>query len=97
MTKQSTTADSGADTNPVANTNMSVSEFANRRLGEMNQGPGQEAPELEENPQEVEEVTEEVTEEPEEVQEETYVDRTASDPDNFFLRPARFCPFRRLG
>lgn len=71
MTKQSTTADSGADTNPVANTNMSVSEFANRRLGEMNQGPGQEAPELEENPQEVEEVTEEVTEEPEEVQEET--------------------------
>lgn len=72
MTTQSTTADSGADTNPVANTNMSVSEFANRRLGEMTQSPEPEVPEKEETPEEVEEqATEEVTEEPEGVQEET--------------------------
>jgi hypothetical protein len=67
MTKQSTTADSGADTNPVDNTNMSVSEFANRRLGEMTQEPEPMEPEQEEEPQEVDEVTEES----EWVQEET--------------------------
>lgn len=74
MTKQSMTADSGADTNPVVNTNMSVSEFANRRLGEMTPIEEQVDPNSDEEviPTEVDEqVTEEVTEESTEVQEET--------------------------
>ena len=35
MTKQSTTANAGADESPVVNTNMSVTDFAARRIGEM--------------------------------------------------------------
>lgn len=69
MTEQSTTAIAGAEESPVANTNMSVSEFANRRLGELNQTPEPEVPENEEVPEEVEETTEEVTEEIEEAPE----------------------------
>ena len=35
MTDEITTADSGADQIPVDNTNISVTDFANRRLGQM--------------------------------------------------------------
>lgn len=81
MTKQSTTADSGADTNPVVNTNMSVSDFAQRRLGEMTPKaqeqtePAEEVTEeteetvTEETPEATQEVIEEVTEEVNEVTE----------------------------
>ena len=39
MTDENTTADSGAEPKPVDNTNISVMDFANRRLGEMNPEP----------------------------------------------------------
>lgn len=69
MTNQSTTADSGADENPVANTNMSVSDFANRRLGEMNQSKEPEAPVDEEITEEFDQQESEgIEEEPNEVQ-----------------------------
>jgi len=73
MTEQSTTANAEADQSSVANTNMSVSEFAIRRLGEMTSSTEQAEPEPSQEvvPEEVEEqVTEEVTEESTEVQEE---------------------------
>ena len=68
MTDEITTADSGADTKPVDNTNISVTDFANRRLGEMT---SQENTEEESEPV-AEEPTEETTEETtEEVSEST--------------------------
>ena len=71
MTEQSTTANAGAEQSPVVNTNMSVSEFANRRLGELTQSTEQEVPVQEEVTEEVEEqVTEEAPEETQEVTEE---------------------------
>ena len=64
MTDEITTADSGADQKPVDNTNISVTDFANRRLGQMTPEPSAE--------EESEPVAEEETEEtPEEVIEET--------------------------
>ena len=39
MTDENTTADSGADTKPVDNINISVMDLANRRLGEMTSEP----------------------------------------------------------
>ena len=64
MTDEITTADSGADQIPVDNTNISVTDFANRRLGQMK---AQQNVETESEP-----VAEEPTEEtPEEVVEET--------------------------
>ena len=64
MTDEITTADSGADQKPVDNTNISVTDFANRRLGQMTPEPSAE--------EESEPVVEEETEEtPEEVIEET--------------------------
>ena len=39
MTDENTTADSGAEQKPVDNTNISVMDLANRRLGEMNSEP----------------------------------------------------------
>ena len=64
MTDEITTADSGADTIPVDNTNISVTDFANRRLGQLNSQASTE--------EEAEPVVEEETEEtPEEVIEET--------------------------
>ena len=64
MTDEITTADSGADTIPVDNTNISVTDFANRRLGQMTPEPSAE--------EKSEPVVEEETEEtPEEVIEET--------------------------
>ena len=63
MTDEITTADSGADQIPVDNTNISVTDFANRRLGQMK---AQQNVETESEP-----VAEETTEEtPEEVVEE---------------------------
>jgi len=71
MTEQSTTANAGAEQSPVVNTNMSVSEFANRRLGELTPSTEQEVPVQEEVTEEVEEqVTEEAPEETQEVTEE---------------------------
>jgi hypothetical protein len=64
MTDEIATADSGADQKPVDNTNISVTDFANRRLGQMTPKPSAE--------EESEPVVEEETEEtPEEVIEET--------------------------
>jgi hypothetical protein len=64
MTDEIATADSGADTIPVDNTNISVTDFANRRLGQLNSQASTE--------EEAEPVVEEETEEtPEEVIEET--------------------------
>ena len=64
MTDEIATADSGADQIPVDNTNISVTDFANRRLGQMTPEPSAE--------EESEPVVEEETEEtPEEVIEET--------------------------
>jgi hypothetical protein len=72
MTKQSTTANAGADESPVVNTNMSVTDFAARRIGEMTQkAPEQTEPEEQPTEETEEPVTEEVTEETEEVTEET--------------------------
>jgi len=39
MTDENTTADSGAEQKPVDNTNISVTDLANRRLGEMTPEP----------------------------------------------------------
>ena len=72
MTEQSTTANAGAEESPVENTNMSVSDFAARRIGEMTPSEPQEVVNEEEPIEETEEqYTEEVTEETEEVTEET--------------------------
>ena len=64
MTDEITTADSGADQIPVDNTNISVTDFANRRLGQLNSQTNTE--------KEADPIAEEETEEtPEEVIEET--------------------------
>ena len=55
MTDEIATADSGADQIPVDNTNISVMDFANRRLGQMTPEPSAE----EESEPVVEEETEE--------------------------------------
>ena len=86
MTDEITTADSGADQIPVDNTNISVTDFANRRLGQMKaqqnveteSEPVAEEP-TEETPEEVVEETEE-TQETQEVQEgEPEVESTSED------------------
>ena len=65
MTDEIATANAEADTNSVDNTNISVTDFANRRLGQMQ-------PKAEPQAEEAQEVSEEVTEEAtEEVAEET--------------------------
>ena len=86
MTDEIATADSGADTKPVDNTNISVTDFANRRLGQMtSQKTEEESQPVAEEPTEetTEEATEEVsesTETNEEVsQEETEVESTSED------------------
>ena len=86
MTDEIATADSGADTKPVDNINISVTDFANRRLGEMtSQKTEEESQPVAEEPTEetTEEATEEVsesTETNEEVsQEETEVESTSKD------------------
>ena len=81
MTDEITTADSGADTKPVENTNISVTDFANRRLGEMT--PKTEEPEEESEPvadESVEENSEEAVEETQETEEEnSEVDLNSED------------------
>ena len=86
MTDEIATADSGADTKPVDNINISVTDFANRRLGQMtSQKTEEESQPVVEEPTEetTEEATEEVsenTETNEEVsQEETEVKSTSED------------------
>ena len=86
MTDEIATADSGADTKPVDNINISVTDFANRRLGQMTSQQNEEESEpVAEEPTEetTEEATEEVsesTETNEEVsQEETEVESTSED------------------
>ena len=86
MTDEIATADSGADTKPVDNINISVTDFANRRLGQMtSQNTEKESEPVAEEPTEetTEEATEEVsenTETNEEVsQEETEVKSTSED------------------
>ncbi len=80
MTDEITTADSGADTIPVDNTNISVTDFANRRLGEMTSQENSEdksEPVAEET---TEETTEDVIEETQEAEpEETEVESTSKD------------------
>ena len=86
MTDEITTADSGADTKPVENTNISVTDFANRRLGEMKSQqtaeeesqPVAEEP-TEETPEEVTEETEETQETPEAEEGEPEVESTSED------------------
>ena len=79
MTDEIATADSGADTKPVENTNISVTDFANRRLGQMtSQNTEEESEPVAEEP--TEETTEEVTEETQETEtEETEVKSTSED------------------
>jgi len=86
MTDEIATADSGADTKPVDNINISVTDFANRRLGQMtSRNTEEESQPVAEEPTEetTEEATEEVsenTETNEEVsQEETKVESTSED------------------
>ena len=87
MTDEIATADSGADTKPVDNINISVTDFANRRLGQMTsqQNAEEKSEPVAEEPTEetTEEATEEVsesTETNEEVsQEETEVESTSED------------------
>ena len=80
MTDEIATADSGADTKPVDNTNISVTDFANRRLGQMTsqQTVEEESQPVAEEP--TEETTEEVIEETQETEpEETSVESTSED------------------
>ena len=79
MTDEIATADSGADTKPVDNINISVTDFANRRLGQMtSQNTEEESEPVAEAP--TEETTEEVTEETQETEtEETEVKSTSED------------------
>ena len=79
MTDEIATADSGADTKPVDNINISVTDFANRRLGQMtSQNTEEESEPVAEEP--TEETTEEVTEETQETEtEETEVKSTSED------------------
>ena len=70
MTEQSTTANAGADESPVVNTNMSVTDFAMRRIGEMTpKAPEQTEPQDQITEETEEQTTEEVNEEIEEVTE----------------------------
>jgi wyosine [tRNA(Phe)-imidazoG37] synthetase (radical SAM superfamily) len=73
MTDEIATADAEADTNSVDNTNISVADLANRRLGQMQAQAEPQEEEVEEASEEVEEeAAEEVIEETEEeTQEET--------------------------
>ena len=71
MTDEIATANAEADTNSVDNTNISVADLANRRLGQMQAQAQPQAEETQEASEEVEEAAEEVTEETEEVAEET--------------------------
>lgn len=80
MTDEITTADSGADTTPVEKTNISVTDFANRRLGQI--APQQEAEEKSDpvDVEEVEEISEEVIEETQEAESEgTETESTSED------------------
>jgi hypothetical protein len=86
MTDEITTADSGADQIPVDNTNISVTDFANRRLGQMKaqqnveteSEPVAEEP-TEETPEEVVEETEETQETQEVAEGEPEVESTSKD------------------
>jgi hypothetical protein len=71
MTDEIATANAEADTNSVENTNISVADLANRRLGQMQAQAQPQEEETQEASEEVEEAAEEVTEETEEVAEET--------------------------
>lgn len=72
MTSKITTADAEADTNSVDNTNISVADLANRRLGQMQAQAEPQEEEVQEVSEEIEEAAEEVAEEtPEETPEET--------------------------
>jgi len=71
MTDEITTADAEADTNSVDNTNISVADLANRRLGQMQAKAQPQEEETQEASEEVEEAAEEVTEETIEETEET--------------------------
>jgi len=71
MTDEIATANAEADTNSVDNTNISVADLANRRLGQMQAQAQPQEEETQEASEEVEEAAEEVTEETEEVAEET--------------------------
>ena len=68
MTSKITTADAEADTNSVDNTNISVADLANRRLGQMQAQAEPQEEEVQEVSEEIEEAAEEVAEE---TQEET--------------------------
>lgn len=71
MTDEIATANAEADTNSVDNTNISVTDLANRRLGQMQAQAEPQEEEAQEVSEEVEEAAEEVIEETEEVAEET--------------------------
>lgn len=76
MTSKITTADAEADTNSVDNTNISVADLANRRLGQMQAQAEPQEEEVQEVSEEIEEAAEEVAEEtqeetPEETEETT--------------------------
>ena len=68
MTSKITTADAEADTNSVDNTNISVADLANRRLGQMQAQAEPQEEEVQEVSEEIEEAAEEVTEETEELE-----------------------------
>ena len=71
MTDEIATANAEADTNSVDNTNISVADLANRRLGQMQAKAQPQEEETQEASEEIEEAAEEVTEETIEETEET--------------------------
>ena len=85
MTDEIATANAEADTNSVDNTNISVTDFANRRLGQMQAQAESQVEEVQEVSEEVEEeAAEEVIEETEEeTQEET--EETTEEPSEDVL------------
>ena len=85
MTDEIATANAEADTNSVDNTNISVADLANRRLGQMQAQAESQKEEVQEVSEEVkEEAAEEVAEETEEeTQEET--EETTEEPSEDVL------------
>lgn len=84
MTDEIATANAEADTNSVDNTNISVTDLANRRLGQMQAQAESQVEEVQEVSEEVEEAAEEVIEETEEeTQEET--EETTEEPSEDVL------------
>lgn len=82
MTSKITTADAEADTNSVDNTNISVADLANRRLGQMQAQAEPQEEEVQEVSEEIEEAAEEVTEETQEETQEVTEETTEEQSED---------------